>query len=317
MAPKMSVIMSAYNSSETIERAINSILGQTFTDFELIVLNDGSTDDTEAKVLSFTDERIKYHRLEHAGLTKALNFGVAQAEAEFIARHDSDDWSEPERFAIQLSAFEDDEELSLVSSWHNVVDVDGNHLGLKPTATDDSSLKLMMGRRNPFCHGTVVARKSSLEAVGGYNEALLFSQDYDLWLRMTAIGMRFACVPQALYNYSITPDSIAKGWQKLGYAKKIRQDVSRSEGEPGFSVGELPEIGRRRTQSLWNYALGSLALDDGRRGRAVSYFVRSLLSDPLQWRAYLKFVASLLPASLARIFFGGAKKLLELKNGRQ
>ena len=79
MAPQLSVIMSAYNSSETIERAVISILSQSFSDFELIIMNDGSTDDTEAKILSFSDERIRYFLLDHAGLTKALNFGLSKA----------------------------------------------------------------------------------------------------------------------------------------------------------------------------------------------------------------------------------------------
>jgi len=102
VTPQLSVIMSAYNSSDTIERAISSILGQSFSEFELIILNDGSTDDTEEKILAFFDERIKYFALDHSGLTKALNFGLSKVGTNFIFRHDSDDWSEPERFATQM-----------------------------------------------------------------------------------------------------------------------------------------------------------------------------------------------------------------------
>ena len=170
MTPKLSVIMSAYNSSETIGRAMNSILNQSFSDFELVVLNDGSTDDTESKILSFDDDRIRYHRLDHAGLTKALNFGISEAQGAIIVRHDSDDWSESDRFAKQVEVLDGNPDVSLVSSWHNVVDVEGNYLGKKPTADNDVSLKRMLRRRNPFCHGTVAVRKSVLEAVGGYNE---------------------------------------------------------------------------------------------------------------------------------------------------
>jgi len=314
MAAKLSVIMSAYNSSETIERAITSILDQTFSDFELIVLNDGSTDDTEEKVLAFSDERIMYQRLEHAGLTKALNLGIAQAHANIIVRHDSDDWSESDRFTKQVQCFENDEDLSLVASWHNVVDDEGRYLGLKSTAADDESLKAMMRWRNPFCHGSVAVRKSALETVGGYNEQLLFSQDYDLWLRMAARGMKFACIAEPLYNYSITPDSIAKGWLKLSYAKNIRQNVLRLEGEQSFAVNEIPVLGSKRTDSLWYHALGSLALDDGKRVRAFVYFVKSLLKNPFHWPAYFKAGTALLPTVVARAIVGRVKKLLESKN---
>ena len=316
MAPKLSVIMSAYNSSETIERAMSSILDLSFSDFELVVLNDGSTDDTEAKILSFDDDRIKYHRLDHAGLTKALNFGVSLAEAEIIVRHDSDDWSEPNRFTKQVELLDSHPDLALVSSWHNVVDLEGKYLGQKPTAGDDGSLKRMLRRRNPFCHGTVMVRKSAFETVGGYNEDLLFSQDYDLWLRMAGAGIKFACIPEPLYNYSITPDSIAKGWLKLGYAKDIRRSVGDSSGQQGFAVTSLSTVGERETQSLWFYALGSLALEDGRRGRALSYFVRSVLANPLRWQAYFKAGTAFLPITLNRFIVGRVKSLMELRKNQ-
>jgi glycosyltransferase involved in cell wall biosynthesis len=313
MAAKLSVIMSAYNSSETIERAITSILGQTFSDFELIVLNDGSTDETEEKVLAFSDERITYLRLEHAGLTKALNLGIAQAQGDIIVRHDSDDWSESDRFAKQVLCFENDDDLSLVASWHNVVDDEGVYLGLKSTAADDESLKSMMRWRNPLCHGSVAVRKSALEAMGGYNEQLLFSQDYDLWLRMAARGMKFACIAEPLYNYSITPDSIARGWIKLSYAKNIRQNVSEPRVSQGFAITGITAVGKRKTESLWNYALGSLALDDGRRRTAFIYFMKSLLKNPRNWHAIAKMGLALLPATVAESIFSGAKNRLEGK----
>ena len=316
MAPKLSVIMSAYNSSNTIERAMKSILDQSFSDFELIVMNDGSTDGTEAKILSFDDDRIRYHRLDHAGLTKALNFGLFQAKAEVIVRHDSDDWSESDRFAKQVVSLDDHAEVALVSSWHNVVDIEGNYLGQKPTADDDEGLKRMLRRRNPFCHGTVAMRKSVLESVGGYNENLLFSQDYDLWLRMAKAGAKFSCIPEPLYNYSITPESIAKGWLKLGYAKDIRRSASGSSDQQGFAVRGLSNVGERQTRSLWFYALGSLALDDGRRGRALANFGKSILTNPFLWQAYLKLGAALFPLGVSRFFMRRIKAAMESDSNR-
>lgn len=309
--PKLSVVMSAYNSSETIERAMNSILNQTFSDFELIVLNDGSTDQTEAKILAFSDERIKYHRLDHAGLTKALNLGVSIAEGTIIVRHDSDDWSELDRFKKQAEILDENPDVAIVSSWHNVTDVEGNYLGQKPTAADDYSLKKMLRRRNPFCHGSVAVRKTAIEAVAGYNEDLLYSQDYDLWLRMAAAGFEFACIPEPLYNYSITPDSIAKGWSKLTYAKDIRNSVMEPGETDTFSVTGIAAISPRRTNSLWNYALGSLALDDGRRMQAVTYFTKSLVNLPFQSHAYLKLGAALLPGAVTGYFVRRIKAGME------
>jgi len=310
MPPQLSVVMSTFNSSRTIERAIGSILNQTFSDFELIIMNDGSTDDTESKILAFTDERIKYHSLVHGGLTRALNFGVLQASAKILARHDSDDWSEPDRFGTQLRCFEEDCELSVVASWHNVVESNGRYLGLKSTATDDGGIKKMLRRRNPFCHGSTAIRKSAFEITGGYDEALLFSQDYDLWLRMAAKGSKFMCIAKPLYNYSISPESIAKGWYKLGYAKDVRHNALQPDERQKFSVDSLPEIGKRRTESLWYYAIGSLALDDGNRRRSIRYFLRCLFKNPLFLHAYFKCMMALLPTVIAQLIDRSVKKFL-------
>ena len=305
--------MSAYNSSDLVERAIRGILSQTFTDFELIILNDGSTDDTEARILSFDDKRIRYFSLDHAGLPKALNYGVAQAKSEIIVRHDSDDWSEPDRFALQVAHLEEDSDLTLIASAHNVVDVGGELLGYKPTAIDDLSLKKMLTRRSPFCHGSVAMRKSALAEVGGYNEAMLYSQDYDLWLRMAAAGMKFACSPEPLYNYSVTPESIAKGWAKLANGDAIRKNAAKASHLRDYVVDGVPSVSQRRTEALWNYAIGSLALDNDQRWRGFKYFLRSLYKSPFFWQAYFKAGLSLLPMSLANMIIGTLKRRLESK----
>ncbi len=303
--------MSAYNSSDSIERAIKSILDQSFSSFELIILDDGSTDDTVEKIRSFSDKRIRFFQLKHSGLPTALNYGVAQSESEIIIRHDSDDWSEPDRIALQMQRLDEDDELALVASWHNVVEADGELLGLKQTAVDDVGLKRMLARRSPFCHGSVAMRKSALAEMGGYNGALLFSQDYDLWLRMAAAKMKFACIASPLYNYSITPESIAKGWSKLSNAGAVRANALQPESMLDFAVTGAPSIGKRRTEALWYYAVGSLALENGRRRTAFFNFSHSLSKDPRFWRSAARMVLTLIPGFLADLLQNAAKKRLE------
>lgn len=312
MSPQVTVIMSAYNSSDTIERAISSILRQSFSELELIILNDGSTDDTEEKILAFLDKRIKYFALDHSGLTKSLNFGLSKARTNYIFRHDSDDWSEPERFATQMAILIENVELGLVASWHNVVDPNGEYLGCKRIPTDDASLKRMLRWRNSFCHGSVVMRRSAIDRVGNYNESLLYSQDYDLWVRFAEAGVAFASVPEPLYNYSISPDSIAKGWHKLANLEDIRHNALLPETKRNYSISAIPMTGIRRTNSLWCYAVGSLALEDGRRGWAIKHFAKSLMKYPLQWRALVKMITAILPTPVKDMIFGGAKIWKEL-----
>jgi hypothetical protein len=120
----------------------------------------------------------------------------------------------------------------------------------------------------------------------------------------------------ALYNYSITPDSIARGWQKLGYAKQIRLNVLRPEDNHSFSVSDIAALDKRQTEALWYYAVGSLALDDGNRWRALLFFLKSLLKNPLHWHALMKTGAALLPVSLANLILNRVKKLMESSDAR-
>lgn len=295
--PEISVVMSAYNSADLIQRAIDSILDQSFENFELIILDDGSTDKTAEVVNAYTDDRIRLIPLDHAGLPVALNRGISESKAPLIARHDSDDFSDPTRLAKQLEEFESDPGLDVVASWYNVVDEGGQLLGLKKTAEDDKALKSMLARRSPFCHGSVMIRKDALIKVRGYDEQLFYSQDYDLWLRMAEAGLKFKCIPEPLYNYSITPDSIAKGWAKLSYAVDIRKNAV--EKSSGFRAPLIPSISSRRKSALWNYAVGSLALENGRRLKASKFFVKSLMSDPVFWRAGMRLGLSVLPHSIS------------------
>src|SRR5947208_1991791 len=106
MPPKISVVMPVWNGEEFVGAAIESILTQTFPDFELIIVDDGSTDATPEFVGSYDDSRLKYHRLEHAGIVVALNFGVSVARADWIARQDVDDIALPQRFQMQWKAIQ-------------------------------------------------------------------------------------------------------------------------------------------------------------------------------------------------------------------
>tara|TARA_B100000676_G_scaffold289977_1_gene323041 strand:- start:2267 stop:3199 length:933 start_codon:yes stop_codon:yes gene_type:complete len=295
--PEISVVMSAYNSAGLIQRAIDSILGQTFDNFELIILDDGSTDGTADVVRANTDKRIRLILLQHAGLPVALNHGISVSEAPLIARHDSDDFSHHIRLEKQLAEFSNNPNLDVVATWHHVVDEMGHFLGLKKTVLDDSSLKAMLARRNPFAHGTVMMKKAAVVNVGGYNERLFYSQDYDLWLRIAHAGLRFKCIPESLYNYSISPDSIARGWTKLSYAGEIRKNSARVTEE--FTTPIISSVSTRRKNALWNYAIGSLALENGRRCRASKFFRKSLMSDPTFWRAGLRLGLSILPHSFS------------------
>jgi hypothetical protein len=125
------------------------------------------------------------------------------------------------------------------------------------------------------------------------------------------MGATFYCVPETLYNYSITPVSIAKGWNKLGNVTNIRNNALLLEDMRSYSIADIPSPGRRRTESLWHYAVGSLALEDGRRVRAFSSFLRSLMNDPRNWRAFVRMGAVFVPGTVVGLVFGKVKEWRE------
>ena len=181
--PKISVIMSVYNGEKYLREAIESILNQTFTDFEFMIVNDGSTDNSLKIIKIYNDERIGIINNEkNIGLTKSLNKALKQAKGEYIARQDADDVSLPNRFEMQVKYLESHPEVVLLGTSFYLIDETGEitekYVVLaKPTIKD-------LIKENQFSHGSVVVKKEIVDKLGGYNELFRYSQDYELWLRI-------------------------------------------------------------------------------------------------------------------------------------
>jgi len=181
--PKISVIMSVYNGEAHLTDSIASILDQTFANFEFIIVNDCSTDNSPEIIRSFRDDRIRVINNEkNIGLTKSLNRALKVARAEYIARQDADDISLPDRFKRQLEYMEDHQEVALLGTSIFVIGNDGEILEKRIAAPDPGKTLL---RGNRFCHGSVMIRREVLDKTGLYNELFKYSQDYELWLRIS------------------------------------------------------------------------------------------------------------------------------------
>lgn len=195
--PKVSVIMSAFNEEKTIARAVESILNQTFGDFEFIIVNDGSTDNTMKIIKGYQDSRIKsIDKRYNSGLADSLNIGIQNSGGNFIARMDADDYSEKERLEIQVEFLENNPDVDLVGTWAYLIDLNSNtKKECKPPITD-KDIKKYMQKDSPFIHSSVMFRRHVVEKVGYYN-LVKGMEDYDLWIRM-AKYYKVANIPKFL-----------------------------------------------------------------------------------------------------------------------
>ncbi len=198
----VSVLMGIYNCAETLEEAVDCIIAQSYENWELIMCDDGSTDDTYAVAESIVkkESRARLIRNEkNMGLAKTLNHCLKYADGEFIARMDGDDVCSASRFEKELKALAQDKNASIVSSAMYFYDEQGVHGKIvNPKKPDRYDLI----RRSPFCHAPCMMRKESLLKVGGYrtDDDTLRIEDYDLWYRMYAHGMYGINIDDELYG---------------------------------------------------------------------------------------------------------------------
>jgi glycosyltransferase involved in cell wall biosynthesis len=202
--PLVSVILPAHNARRYLAEAVRSICDQTFTDFECIVIDDGSTDSTAILLayLARKDPRIKISRLQCGGIVKALNVGLQQAVGQFIARMDADDISRPERFARQVDYLRKHPQCVAVGSRVQLVDPFGSPLWetSPELAHERIEARLLAGDGQGMVHPAVMMRRDAVMTVGGYRREYQWAEDLDLFLRLARVG-RLANLPEVLLEY--------------------------------------------------------------------------------------------------------------------
>ncbi len=185
-APAISVVMPVFNASRHLDDAVRSILAQTFTQFELIAVDDGSADDSLAIVrrLAALDGRVRVIELGRRGIVAALNRGIGESSGAFIARMDSDDIARPDRLARQLSFLLARPQIAAVGSAYDVIDDSGAIVKTIEPPTDPDQIAATLQRTNCVAHPTAMIRRSALGDVMPYRSAYRLAEDYDLWLRL-------------------------------------------------------------------------------------------------------------------------------------
>lgn len=212
-SPTISIIMAVYNGGEHLRSAIDSVLAQSFTDFELVVVNDASTDDSVAQIEGYDDPRIKLlHNEENKGLAASLNVGLKEAKGRYIARMDADDLAVPERLKKQLSFLEKHPDIGLLGSNAVAIDDVDEMIGVFQRWETDDVIRWVAMFDNPFIHSSVMFRHSLLtENSLLYDESLVASQDYDLWVKMLKVTQGANCFePLILFRQHQKSISVTK-----------------------------------------------------------------------------------------------------------
>lgn len=216
MKPKVSLIMGVYNGSPKLKESIDSILSQTLSDFELIIINDASTDGTQAILEEYQarDARVKIVKNEkNLGLTKSLNRGILASTGGYVARMDNGDISYPTRFGKQVLFLDTHPEYCMVGSFANLTNDKSEVIGQLRYPSSHEAISRGLIRHNLFVHSSVMMRRDALDKVGLYNEDWRYAQDYELFFRMIQIG-KVANIPEALVSYRISEESITKSKNK-------------------------------------------------------------------------------------------------------
>jgi FkbM family methyltransferase len=219
--PLISVNIPLYNREAFIKACLDSVLQQTFTDFEVVVLDDASTDASASLVKSYQDPRIRYERNEvNLGISATRNRLVSLSRGTYIAVLDSDDLAEPDRLEKQLAAFQKDQSLTLVAGCAAVIDAEGQATG--QVFGSALSPEACIGRlpfSNTILHSTVMARKSFLESFT-YDAQYKSAEDYDVWLRGASAGHRFLVLPDILGKYRVHGSS-----ESMTFSKEIQDNT--------------------------------------------------------------------------------------------
>ena len=203
--PAISVAMSVYNGEQFLVEAIESVLGQSYADFEFLIVDDGSKDASTSIISNFAaqDSRIRPILRENRGLIASLNEMLELARAPIVARMDADDASQPERFALQKAFLDEHPDYGVVGTWSQEFDEDGQDMvgtGPDQPINHEGLLAGIETGEQLVCHPTAMYRRDIVRSVGGYHAAFRHCEDYDLWLRLANVT-KLGNVPQRLLRY--------------------------------------------------------------------------------------------------------------------
>jgi len=249
--PYISVILSVYNAELYLAESIQSILNQSYRDFELLILNDGSTDRSEQIILSFNDPRIRYFKTEsNKGLIFQLNKGILNAKGKYVARMDADDISSAKRFEKQITFLEENPAIKLVGSCAEVIDEKGKATGrIIDVPKTFEAIKAGILFQCPFIHSSVMGSAEVFKKFG-YSDEFPIAEDYFLWSQITKV-YRTANLSEVLLHYRTHPQNVSRETEKL----KLKTESLRKLFGKLFTARDFPLSEKQISAHLHLYIL--------------------------------------------------------------
>lgn len=263
MTPRISVVMPVRDGARWLGEAIISIQAQTLSDFELIIIDDGSADDSPRiiETSARSDPRVRAIRQERLGLVVALNRGLSESRGQFIARLDADDLAQPQRLQRQSEYLDCHPEIGLLGTWAVQIDEQGSSRGFLKPPTHPEKLAPLLTRINPILHSSIMVRNKVLEMVGHYRSAFEGAEDYDLWIRISEVT-KIANLPEYLLQYRLHASSVThRARVRQLFSARLAQRAARARlagaRDPTSELSAAPSW--REAESVKSPIYGDLA----------------------------------------------------------
>jgi glycosyltransferase involved in cell wall biosynthesis len=303
--PKITVLMPAYNAEKYIGEAITSVLRQSFPDFELLIINDGSTDRTAHIISSFHDSRIVVVNQDNRGISAALNTGLKHARAAYIARFDADDVCYPDRLKIQYEFMVAYPEYTILGSAADYMDVEGNFIFTHhPAGHLNEEIQRLKYTVCPFIHSSVFYKKEVIMKNGGYNEHAYTYEDHFLWVNI--LRAEKACnLSQALIKVRLNPESVTidEKWRtpefrEIKYATLKRRTITAAEGNTLQQIGRKQHSPKIKQGAYYALCGKKFLLNNYQPQKARIHVAKAISIHPFRLDNYLLFTVSYFPERL-------------------
>lgn len=309
-SPGITVLMPAYNAGKYIAEAIASVLKQSFSDFELLIINDGSTDQTVKIIESFKDDRIVLIHQENRGIASALNTGLKHAKADYIARFDADDICSRDRLKIQYNFITTYPEYDIIGSAADYLDVEGNYIFTQhPVAHLNEEIQALQYTVCPFIHSSVFYKKEVILSNGGYNEHAYTFEDHFLWVNILKNAK--ACnLSQALIKVRLNPESITidekwrtRKFREIKYSSLKRRSITAAEGLELQEIGDRQYLPKIKEGAYYALCCKKFLVNNYQPEKARWHVTRAISLHPLRIDNYLLYVISYFPENFINWFY--------------